>query len=54
VSEDIYKDIESGVMSLEERLEDMGIDPKEYKTYGASSRYDFLPVIGMLMQFPGS
>ena len=26
-------DLESGDMPLEARLEDMGIDPQEYKTY---------------------
>ena len=31
---DLMADIENGDMTLDQRLEHMGLDPKEYKAYG--------------------
>lgn len=31
---DLLADVENGEMPLDQRLEDMGLDPKEYKAYG--------------------
>lgn len=32
--DDLIADIENGDMPLDQRLEHMGLDPKEYKAYG--------------------
>jgi hypothetical protein len=34
----LLSDIESGLMPLDQRLKDMGIDPAEYKAYGRPRR----------------
>lgn len=35
---ELLADIEDGEMPLDKRLEDMGLDPKEYKAYGGSTQ----------------
>jgi small subunit ribosomal protein S10 len=40
VLNDLLADIENGEMPLDQRLEDMGLDPKEYKAYGEHIKED--------------
>jgi hypothetical protein len=37
----LMADIENGDMPLDQRLTDMGLDPKEYKAYGKHHSEDF-------------
>ena len=41
--DDLMADIENGDMPLDQRLQDMGLDPKEYKAYG---NHQFLHMCG--------